>query len=599
MSQVKASPVGTWAGTVEHDDQLDPFEISFGADGSVALKTPTSIGGGAWAVGEGSSFSYFLREMFTDEARKGGYVRIQVAANVMAESYEGVGSADVVFNGRVVHTTRATFTGRRTDRSNPSWHTEHHQDAARQSLTQPEIDILRQHGFSGQVIAPEDETYDERRAGWNLSGDNRPRAILRPVTASDVASALAFADALKLPVALQATGHGPSSPMQDCLLIDTSSLTGCVLEGDVATVGAGTRWRDALPTIVASGQAALCGSSPDVGIAGFVSGGGLPVLCRSHGLAADSVLELEVATTSGELLTCSPQDHPELFWGSLGGHGNLGAITSVRLRLIDDPQLFGGILMFGEDKVDAALRTYFGWTPDLPDEMNSSIAVLRFPDLPQTPPEMRNRYFVQVRIAYTGDPAEGQRLIEPLRALGTEEDSVRVMPYTEIGTIYAEPPRPTPARIRTELTWDFPAEAVEALVRVAGADAKLPFGGVEFRHLGGVLARSTSPAPVSYRAAQYQLFITNPAFDDRLEEVVAAQDHIFEELGPWLSGHAWPGFLFTRDVTEKAVQRAYDDDDWARLQAAKQAYDPKNTLRVNHNIPPMGPANRNDDKESD
>lgn len=585
MTTPNVTAVGTWSGTVSHDDALDPFEVSFSEDGSVALRTPTSVGGGHWADGDGVFFSYFLHEVCTEGPRRGAHVRIEVAAHLAPEEYGGVGLAHVVVEGNIVNRTEASFTAERVSEAPAAWHDENYEAVA--AAAAPPVVIarrLRARGFVGEVLGPDDPQYDERRRGWNLSWDQRPRVIVCPASPADVARALAFADAGNVAVAVQATGHGPSAPMRDCILIDTSRLDTCSFDGEIAGIGAGTRWRDVLPVLATDGKAGLCGSSPDVGVVGFLSGGGLPVLCRSHGLAADTVVGLEVATPAGALLRCSATEHPGLFWASLGGRGNVGLITSVDLRAIPDPHLYGGVLQFAEDRVDDALRGWFRWLPGVPDEMNSSIVVLRFPDLPQTPPEKRDRFFVHVRVAYTGDHADGARLLEPLRALGTEVDTVRPLPYTEIGSIYQDPPRPTPARIRTAVAGAFPDEAVESLVRAAGARADLPFGGVEFRHLGGRLA-DTSPAPVSHRGAGFLVFVTNPAFDDRLDEVVKAQEHIFTELAPWLSEHTLPGFLFTFD-TDDVVRRAYAEADWARLQAAKAAYDPKNTLRANHNIAP-------------
>jgi decaprenylphospho-beta-D-ribofuranose 2-oxidase len=47
----------------------------------------------------------------------------------------------------------------------------------------------------------------------------------------------------------------------------------------------------------------------------------------------DHVLELDLLTPGGELLTLSRSEHPELFHAAIGGLGMLGAVTRVKLKL--------------------------------------------------------------------------------------------------------------------------------------------------------------------------------------------------------------------------------------------------------------------------
>lgn len=55
---------------------------------------------------------------------------------------------------------------------------------------------------------------------------HRPQVVVGAVTADDVQAAVRFAGEHALPVGVQATGHGPSLPMDEGVLITTRRMDG-------------------------------------------------------------------------------------------------------------------------------------------------------------------------------------------------------------------------------------------------------------------------------------------------------------------------------------------------------------------------------------
>lgn len=94
------------------------------------------------------------------------------------------------------------------------------------------------------------------------------------------------------------------------------------------------------------GLAALAGSSPDVGVAGYTLGGGVSWLGRRHGLAANSVLAIEAVTADGALVRCDPTTEPELFWALRGGGGSFGVVTAIEMALYPLAEIYAGTLFF-------------------------------------------------------------------------------------------------------------------------------------------------------------------------------------------------------------------------------------------------------------
>jgi FAD/FMN-containing dehydrogenase len=133
------------------------------------------------------------------------------------------------------------------------------------------------------------------------------------------------------------------------------------------------------------GLAGLCGSSSDVGVVGYTLGGGMGSLGRKHGFAADHVTAVEIVTADGRLHRICAESEPELFWAVRGGKGNVGIVTALEMELVPVSSLFGGGIFFAGDDAPALLHRFRQWAPMLPEEVSTSIAILRMPPLDVVP----------------------------------------------------------------------------------------------------------------------------------------------------------------------------------------------------------------------
>jgi FAD/FMN-containing dehydrogenase len=271
--------------------------------------------------------------------------------------------------------------------------------------------------LTGALGLPGDELHTRLATPWNVAVRCSPAAVVEARSAQDVVEAVRFAAAAGLPVGVQCTGHGVADALDGALLVSTGRLDACVVHPDGwARVGAGVRWQAVLDEAAVHGLAPLCGSSPDVGVVGYTTGGGLGPMARTYGWASDRVRAIEVVTGDGVLRRATPDLHADLFWALRGGKGALGIVTAMEFDLVAQPTVLGGALYF--DGADAAtvLHTWASWCPALPEQATTSVAVLQLPPLPGVPPPLAGRTTVAVRFVWTGDAAEGERLLEPVRS---------------------------------------------------------------------------------------------------------------------------------------------------------------------------------------
>ncbi|MET4921300.1 FAD-binding oxidoreductase [Streptomyces sp. PSRA5] len=435
------------------------------------------------------------------------------------------------------------------------------------------------------VFRPGDLGYDDELAGFQLGFQPRPDVVVGATGVDDVRTAVAHAAARGLPVGVRATGHGVPAAAEGGLLITTKRMDGVRIDPVARTVriGAGVRWRQVVEAAGPYGLAPLNGSSPGVGAVSYTLGGGLGLLAREFGYAADHVRALEVVTADARLRHVTPSSDPDLFWALLGGGHNFGVVTALEMGLAPVARLYGGALLFDGERRDDVVRAYLDWVETVPDTLTSSLAVMVFPDLEQVPPFLRGRYTLSVRVAFSGDMAEGERLVAPLRAIGpTITDSLREMPYTESATIHSDPDFPHAYWGDSAMLSGLDAETLTDLLELTGPDAPTMCI-VQLNPLGGALAREpTVPSAVPFRDAAFLMRGLSPLAGPDLAAVRELYGRFFDRLAPVTVGRSL-NFVFADGARTEGL---YDVRTARRLAGLKAHYDPANLFRRNYNIRP-------------
>jgi FAD/FMN-containing dehydrogenase len=355
-------------------------------------------------------------------------------------------------------------------------------------------------------------------------------------------------------------------------------------ERRLARVEAGALWLDVAGPASEHGLAALAGSSPDVGVVGFALGGGIGWLSRAFGLCSNSVTAIELVTADGEQVRCDHEERPELFWALRGGTGSYGVVTALELRLIAVPELYAGAMLWPWERAHQVLHAWREWTLDAPESATTSARILQVPPIDEIPEIVRGRQFIVIDGAVLGSEAYAREALAPLRALEPEIDLFGMAPPVALSHLHMDPEHPVPGIGDHALLREVPAEAVDALVAVAGRGSGSPLLSVELRHLGGALSRVPAGAGALSRLdAAYALYaVGSPMVPELAAAIPPHLARVKASLAPFATGR--PYLNFAERGTD--VGLAFGEDTYAALRAVKAEVDPYNLIHANHEVPP-------------
>jgi len=133
-------------------------------------------------------------------------------------------------------------------------------------------------------------------------------------------------------------------------------------------------------------------------------------------------------TADGQIRRISATEDPDLFWAIRGGGGNFGVATEFEYRLHPfDRNVFSGSIVWPVAQARDVLEFYAEWSEGLSDEMYVGPTIATTPD---------GERIIMVDVVYNGDPAAGEKELEPLRKIGAPvADGVTVQDYSVLQTI--------------------------------------------------------------------------------------------------------------------------------------------------------------------
>jgi hypothetical protein len=337
------------------------------------------------------------------------------------------------------------------------------------------------------VLGPSDGGYADAVAGFDLAVPFAPDVVIDARTTTDVSSAIAAVAERGETLTVMGAGHGRLHTAHGGVAITLRHLDNVDVNVTerTARIGAGLTWDPVLAATALHGLAPPCGSAPGVGVVGYLLGGGLGPLASSMGFSSDHVRSFDIATPADGLITASEDDHSDLFWALRGGKGGFGVVTSVTVDLLEMTQVYGGGVYFAAEDAAAVLGAYGDWAPSLPGSSTTSIALLRLPPVAALPDAIRGRHVVHVRFASMESGGATQSQLDDIRSVAPPVlDTVRDLPYEQLGTVHGDPRDPMPVVNGTSSLATLDGDAIDAVLGAADLEADRPLASVEIRTLG-------------------------------------------------------------------------------------------------------------------
>jgi hypothetical protein len=445
--------------------------------------------------------------------------------------------------------------------------------------------------FRGALIRPGEEGFDEARRTWNGAIDRRPGLIARCAGADDVAEAVRFARERDLLVSVRGGGHSIAghAVCDDGLMIDLSLMKGIRVDAEARTARAagGVLWGEFDRATQPFGLATTGGLISHTGIGGLTLGGGLGHLMRKHGLTVDNLRSVDLVTAEGEQRHVDAQSDPDLLWGLRGGGGNFGIATAFEYDLHPvGPMLLGGPIFWRLSDAPEVLRFVRDFAVDAPDELGITLGIAPAPPAPFMPPEWFGKPALGLILAWTGDPAEGQRVIAPLRQLCSPiADAVRPTPYIALQSMLdGGAPHGRHYYWKAHRLATLNDDAIDVFMdRMQSATS--PFAQINGWAIGGAASRVDSGATaVGDRQVGFEMNLTVgwPPSDPDGQRHIAWVREGWERLRPHSHG-VYANFI--SDEGASGIEAAYGDR-LERLTALKDLHDPRNFFRMNANVAP-------------
>ncbi|KAH7355632.1 hypothetical protein BKA66DRAFT_446467 [Pyrenochaeta sp. MPI-SDFR-AT-0127] len=217
----------------------------------------------------------------------------------------------------------------------------------------------------GQVFFPGSKEYENSMSSYAYIGTRlRPTCLSCPKTTDDVAAIIQNLGKFdSVAFAVRSGGHNTNkgfADINDGITIDLSTINAVELKrsAGIVAVGSGARWQNVYNALDPYSLSVQGGRNGDVGVGGFLTGGGIGFFSPERGWACDSIANVEIVLSTGEIINANLTNHADLFAALKGGQNNFGIVTRFDLKIFTQGPLWGGVVLYSNSTDKELLDTF-------------------------------------------------------------------------------------------------------------------------------------------------------------------------------------------------------------------------------------------------
>ncbi|EHK44434.1 hypothetical protein TRIATDRAFT_36827 [Trichoderma atroviride IMI 206040] len=290
--------------------------------------------------------------------------------------------------------------------------------------------------YGAEISICTDRSFNETLTPrWDIFTQPTFSTVIKPATNQDVQNIVSprvkIAGQHQIPFSVTSGGGGVTttlSKLQDGLAINLANFQSVSLDTtqNTLTVGGGVVFSQIIDVLFKNGKELPIASVSCLGVISTTLGGGWGSLQGLRGLLIDNLLSVQLVTASGDLITVSATQNPDLFWALRGAGQNFGIVTSATYKVYDATN--GGQVVNADFAFTAADNgSVWEYMQSYDESLPANMALSGFAFANATTREAT----LWVNVIYFGTVDEAMPHLEPLIAMNPTNKNISMVPWNE------------------------------------------------------------------------------------------------------------------------------------------------------------------------
>ncbi|PVI03193.1 FAD-binding domain-containing protein, partial [Periconia macrospinosa] len=246
----------------------------------------------------------------------------------------------------------------------------------------PQCEALLASNLSSRVLLPNDPLYEPRVDSYYYGpGRLHPWCFFVPETTTEISTAIKALNAAAATkgteygwgIAVRSGGHmhPGSNNIINGVTIDLGNMNASWYNAttNLASLQPGGRWGDVYRNLHDKFNVTVTGGrAGDVGVGGFLLGGGISYHTGRNGFGCNTIINYEVVLANGSIINANKSSHPDLYKALKGGGFNFGIVTRFDVETLPAVDLAFGENLYGPEHIEAIVDALVDFTDTTSEE---------------------------------------------------------------------------------------------------------------------------------------------------------------------------------------------------------------------------------------